>query len=188
MRKLISTIIVSTLLIGGCSTVHKEAKHTSQSIPEEVPASQYKGQGFQPVAEKCYRTCENIVKNTKTWRTIFKDNFSLNVKATNVVGSSDGVEVYVHCDDHDIVFNASIPFDKEAIHEEGSMRSNDNGDTMSNMVGTVLSGFEYKAQKEKYDNLTKFFKTMKKNINIPVLLKKQYIRHRMLDIKMSIII
>ena len=38
------------------------------------------------------------------------------------------------------------------------MRSNDNGDTMSNMVGTVLSGFEYKAQKEKYDNLTKFFK------------------------------
>jgi len=35
MRKLISTIIVSTLLIGGCSTVHKEAKHTSQSIPEE---------------------------------------------------------------------------------------------------------------------------------------------------------
>ena len=51
---------------------------------------------------------------------------------------------------------------REAIHEEGSMRSNDNGDTMSNMVGTVLSGFEYKAQKEKYDNLTKFFKTMKK--------------------------
>ena len=58
MRKLISTIIVSTLLIGGCSTVHKEAKHSSQSIPEEVPASQYKGQGFQPVAEKCYRTCK----------------------------------------------------------------------------------------------------------------------------------
>ena len=56
------------------------------------------------------------------------------------------------------MFNASILFDKEAIHEEGSMRSNDNGDTMSNMVGTVLSGFEYKAQKEKYDNLTKFFK------------------------------
>ena len=49
------------------------------------------------------------MKNTKTWRTIFKDNFSLNVKATNVVGSGDGAEVYVHCDDHDIVFNASIP-------------------------------------------------------------------------------
>ena len=160
MRKLISTIIVSTLLIGGCSTVHKEAKHSSQSIPEEVPASQYKGQGFQPVAEK------SAIAHAKKYREeyeklgeqFFKDNFSLNVKATNVVGSGDGVEVYVHCDDHDIVFNASIPFDKEAIHEEGSMRSNDNGDTMSNMVGTVLSGFEYKAQKEKYDNLTKFFK------------------------------
>ena len=70
MRKLISTIIVSTLLIGGCSTVHKEAKHSSQSIPEEVPASQYKGQGFQPVAEKCYRTLrkhreeyENLANN-----------------------------------------------------------------------------------------------------------------------------
>ncbi|WP_262374440.1 DUF1672 domain-containing protein, partial [Staphylococcus aureus] len=36
----------------------------------------------------------------------------LKVKATNVVGSGDGVEVFVHCDDHDIVFNASIPFDK----------------------------------------------------------------------------
>ena len=27
---------------------------------------------------------------------------------------------------------------------------------MSNMVGTVLSGFEYRAQKEKYDHLYKF--------------------------------
>ena len=36
----------------------------------------------------------------------------------------------------------------ESIHEEGSMRSIDNGDTMSNMVGTVLSGFEYKAKRK----------------------------------------
>ena len=53
------------------------------------------------------------------------------------------------------------------------MRSNDNGDDMSMMVGTVLSGFEYRAQKEKYDNLYKFLKKMKRNINIQVLLKKQ---------------
>ena len=77
-----------------------------------------------------------------------------------VVGSGDGVEVFVHYDDHDIVFNASIPFDKESIHEKGSMRSHDNGDNMSAMVGTVLSGFEYRAQKEKYDNLTR---TLKEN-------------------------
>ena len=44
--------------------MHKEAKHSSQSIPEEVPASQYKGQGFQPVAEKSAMR-KNIVKNTK---------------------------------------------------------------------------------------------------------------------------
>ena len=38
------------------------------------------------------------------------------------------------------------------------MRSNDNGDTMSDMVGTVLSGFEYRANKEKMDNLEKYLK------------------------------
>ena len=61
--------------------MNEEENYASQSIP----ASQYKGQGFQPVAEKVLSHAKNIVKNTKTWRTIFKDNFSLNVKATNVV-------------------------------------------------------------------------------------------------------
>ena len=84
-----------------------------------MPASKYVGQGFQPKAEKALLNMRrNTEKNTKTRGTIFKDNFSLNVKATNVVGSGDGVEVFVHCDDHDIVFNASIPFDKESIHEK----------------------------------------------------------------------
>ena len=113
----------------------------SQSVPEEMPASKYVGQGFQPKAEKS--AIEYAKKHRKEYEKLgeqfFKDNFSLNVKATNVVGSGDGVEVFVHCDDHDIVFNASIPFDKESIHEKGSMRSHDNGDDMSNMVGTVLS-------------------------------------------------
>ena len=152
MIKLIATIIVSTLILGSCSTMKDEI--------EKVPASQYKGQDFQPLAEK------SAIAHAKKYREeyeklgeqFFKDNFSLNVKATNVVGSGDGVEVYVHCDDHDIVFNASIPFDMESIHEEGSMRSNDNGDTMSMMVGTVLSGFEYRANKEKMDNLEKYLK------------------------------
>ncbi len=90
------------------------------------------------------------------------DNFGLKVKATNVVGSGDGVEVFVHCDDHDIVFNASIPFDKSIIDSNSSLRSEDKGDDMSTLVGTVLSGFEYRAQKEKYDNLYKFFKDNEK--------------------------
>ncbi|HCX1835953.1 TPA: DUF1672 family protein, partial [Staphylococcus aureus] len=65
-------------------------------------------------------------------------------------------------EDHGIVFNASLPLYKDAIHQKGSMRSNDNGDDMSMMVGTVLSGFEYRAQKEKYDNLYKFLKENEK--------------------------
>ncbi len=67
------------------------------------------------------------------------DNFGLKVKATNVVGSGDGVRVFVHCDDHDIVFNASIPFDKSIIESDSSLRSEDKGDDMSTLVGTVFS-------------------------------------------------
>ncbi|MDN8891459.1 DUF1672 family protein, partial [Staphylococcus aureus] len=37
-----------------------------------------------------------------------------------------------------------------------------NGDDMSMMVVTVLSGFEYRSQKEKYDNLYIFFKENEK--------------------------
>ncbi|WP_126501883.1 DUF1672 domain-containing protein [Staphylococcus caprae] len=158
MKKIVCSILVSSLLLGGCSTMSNDSNKESQSVPEEMPASKYVGQGFQPKAEKS--AIEYAKKHRKEYEKLgeqfFKDNFSLNVKATNVVGSGDGVEVFVHCDDHDIVFNASIPFDKESIHEKGSMRSHDNSDDMSNMVGTVLSGFEYRAQKEKYDHLYKF--------------------------------
>ena len=159
MKKNLCAILALSLLLFGCSTIDHHLNKTSQSVPEEMPASKYVGQGFQPKAEKS--AIEYAKKHRKAYEKLgeqfFKDNFSLNVKTTNVVGSGDGVEVYVHCDDHDIVFNASIPFDKESIHEKGSMRSHDNGDDMSNMVGTVLSGFEYRAQKEKYDHLYKFF-------------------------------
>ncbi|EZY59684.1 hypothetical protein V050_01088 [Staphylococcus aureus PA57] len=136
----------------------------TKSVPEEMEASKYVGQGFQPSAEK--DAIEFAKKHRKEFEKVgeqfFKDNFGLKVKATNVVGKDDGVEVYVHCEDHGIVFNASLPLYKDAIHQKGSMRSNDNGDDMSMMVGTVLSGFEYRAQKEKYDNLYKFFKENEK--------------------------
>ncbi|MEN0437842.1 DUF1672 family protein, partial [Staphylococcus aureus] len=96
-----------------------------------------------------YNVSEKVAKKhrkefEKVGEQFFKDNFGLKVKATNVVGKDDGVEVYVHCEDHGIVFNASLPLYKDAIHQKGSMRSNDNGDDMSMMVGTVLSGFEYR--------------------------------------------
>ncbi|HDK7705622.1 TPA: DUF1672 domain-containing protein [Staphylococcus aureus] len=168
MKKFIGSVLATTLILGGCSTMeNKSSKDTNtetKSVPEEMEASKYVGQGFQPPAEK--DAIEFAKKHRKEFEKVgeqfFKDNFGLKVKATNVVGKDDGVEVYVHCEDHGIVFNASLPLYKDAIHQKGSMRSNDNGDDMSMMVGTVLSGFEYRAQKEKYDNLYKFFKENEK--------------------------
>ncbi|HGH5032775.1 TPA: DUF1672 domain-containing protein [Staphylococcus aureus] len=162
------SVLATTLILGGCSTMENESKKDTKtetkSVPEEMEASKYVGQGFQPPAEK--NAIEFAKKHRKEFEKVgeqfFKDNFGLKVKATNVVGKDDGVEVYVHCEDHGIVFNASLPLYKDAIHQKGSMRSNDNGDDMSMMVGTVLSGFEYRAQKEKYDNLYKFFKENEK--------------------------
>ncbi|MEZ1313337.1 DUF1672 domain-containing protein [Staphylococcus aureus] len=164
MKKFIGSVLATTLILGGCSTMENESKKDTKteikSVPEEMEASKYVGQGFQPPAEK--DAIEFAKKHRKEFEKVgeqfFKDNFGLKVKATNVVGKDDGVEVYVHCEDHGIVFNASLPLYKDAIHQKGSMRSNDNADDMSMMVGTVLSGFEYRAQKEKYDNLYKFFK------------------------------
>ncbi|HHC9823513.1 TPA: DUF1672 domain-containing protein [Staphylococcus aureus] len=168
MKKFIGSVLATILILGGCSTMENESsKDTNtetKSVPEEMEASKYVGQGFQPPAEK--DAIEFAKKHRKEFEKVgeqfFKDNFGLKVKATNVVGKDDGVEVYVHCEDHGIVFNASLPLYKDAIHQKGSMRSNDNGDDMSMMVGTVLSGFEYRAQKEKYDNLYKFFKENEK--------------------------
>ncbi|EMM1274901.1 TPA: DUF1672 domain-containing protein [Staphylococcus aureus] len=168
MKKFIGSVLATTLILGGCSTMENESKKDTKtetkSVPEEMEASKYVGQGFQPPAEK--NVIEFAKKHRKEFEKVgeqfFKDNFGLKVKATNVVGKDDGVEVYVHCEDHGIVFNASLPLYKDAIHQKGSMRSNDNGDDMSMMVGTVLSGFEYRAQKEKYDNLYKFFKENEK--------------------------
>ncbi|MBU5100248.1 DUF1672 domain-containing protein [Staphylococcus aureus] len=168
MKKFIGSVLTTTLILGGCSAMenesNKDTNTETKSVPEEMEASKYVGQGFQPPAEK--DAIEFAKKHRKEFEKVgeqfFKDNFGLKVKATNVVGKDDGVEVYVHCDDHGIVFNASLPLYKDAIHQKGSMRSNDNGDDMSMMVGTVLSGFEYRAQKEKYDNLYKFFKENEK--------------------------
>ncbi|HEI4300489.1 TPA: DUF1672 domain-containing protein [Staphylococcus aureus] len=164
MFKRTKLILIATILLSGCSTTNNESNNETKSVPEEMEASKYVGQGFQPPAEK---DAVEFAKNhkdkiAKRGEQFFMDNFGLKVKATNVVGSGDGVEVFVHCDDHDIVFNASIPFDKSIIDSDSSLRSEDKGDDMSTLVGTVLSGFEYRAQKEKYDNLYKFFKENEK--------------------------
>ncbi|WP_205932770.1 DUF1672 family protein, partial [Rhizobium leguminosarum] len=86
-------------------------------IVDSLEAAKYVGQGFQPPAEKdvVEFAKKHKDKSAKRGEQFFMDNFGLKVKATNVVGSGKGVEVFVHCDDHDIVFNASIPFDKSII-------------------------------------------------------------------------
>ena len=164
MFKRTKLILIATILLSGCSTTNNESNNETKSVPEEMEASKYVGQGFQPPAEKdaIEFAKKHKDKIAKRGEQFFMDNFGLKVKATNVVGSGDGVEVYVHCYDHDIVFNASIPFDKSIIDSDSSLRSEDKGDDMSTLVGTVLSGFEYRAQKEKYDNLYKFFKENEK--------------------------
>ena len=164
MFKRTKLILIATILLSGCSTTNNESNNETKSVPEEMEASKYVGQGFQPPAEKdaVKFAKKHKDKIAKRGEQFFMDNFGLKVKATNVVGSGDGVEVFVHCDDHDIVFNASIPFDKSIIDSDSSLRSEDKGDDMSTLVGTVLSGFEYRAQKEKYDNLYKFFKENEK--------------------------
>ncbi|HDJ4680193.1 TPA: DUF1672 domain-containing protein [Staphylococcus aureus] len=164
MFKRTKLILIATILLSGCSTTNNESNNETKSVPEEMEASKYVGQGFQPPAEKdaIEFSKKHKDKIAKRGEQFFMDNFGLKVKATNVVGSGDGVEVFVHCDDHDIVFNASIPFDKSIIESDSSLRSEDKGDDMSILVGTVLSGFEYRAQKEKYDNLYKFLKENEK--------------------------
>ncbi|KFA43964.1 hypothetical protein EW35_1608 [Staphylococcus aureus] len=190
MLKKAKFILMATILLSGCSTTNNESNKETKSVPEEMDASKYVGQGFQPPAEKdaIEFAKKHKDKIAKRGEQFFMDNFGLKVKATNVIGSGDGVEVFVHCDDHDIVFNASIPFDKSIIDSDSSLRSKDKGDDMSTLVGAVLSGFEYRAQKEKYDKLYKFFKDNEENINIQDLQKKQLIRRKIVVMKMNIFI
>ena len=175
MNKIISSIIATSLILSGCSnmtdnhsTNKSQTQHETKSIPEKMPAQEYTGQGFQPDAtnEAIKFAKKHRKEFEKLGEQFFKDNFSLNVKATNVVAvDDDGVEVYVHCNDNGIVFNASIPLTKDSLGVPGSFRSTDTSSEMEMLVGTVLSGFEYRGQKEKYDNLTQFYKDNAKKYN-----------------------
>ncbi|WP_323703679.1 DUF1672 family protein [Mammaliicoccus sp. Dog046] len=185
MKKIISSLVATSLILGGCSDMpenkstndnQQKTKNTKEekAIPEKMPVQEYKGQGFQPHAED--EAIKFAKKHRKEFEKLgeqfFKDNFSLNVKATNVVAVDDGVEVYVHCNDNGIVFNASIPFTKDSLGVPGSFRSNDTSSEMEILVGKVLSGFEYRAQKEKYDNLTQFYKDNREKYNYTGMTKE----------------
>ncbi len=52
MFKRTKLILIATLLLSGCSTTNNESNKETKSVPEEMEASKYVGQGFQPPAEK----------------------------------------------------------------------------------------------------------------------------------------
>ncbi len=162
MKKLLYTIIISTTLLGGCNALKDIT--TENNVPRTMPVNEYKGQGFQPKAEK--DAIELAKKHKKEFADLgerfFKDNFGLNVKATNVVGNEDGIEVFVHCDDHDIVFNSSILLTKNSLGHKGNMRASEESDELATQIGKVVSGFDYKANKKEYDELYQYFKDNQK--------------------------
>ena len=66
-EKLIYIALISPLLLFGCSMMSNDSNKESQSVPQEMPASNYVGQGFQPKAEKVLLNMRrNTEKNTKT--------------------------------------------------------------------------------------------------------------------------
>ncbi|WP_049294455.1 DUF1672 family protein, partial [Staphylococcus aureus] len=52
MFKRTKLILIATTLLSGCSTTNNEFNNETKSVPEEMEASKYVGQGFQPPAEK----------------------------------------------------------------------------------------------------------------------------------------
>ncbi|CAC5594142.1 lipoprotein [Staphylococcus aureus] len=52
MFKRIKLILIATIILSGCSTTNNESNNETKSVPEEMEASKYVGQGFQPPAEK----------------------------------------------------------------------------------------------------------------------------------------
>ncbi|WP_142385173.1 DUF1672 family protein, partial [Staphylococcus aureus] len=52
MLKKAKLILIATILLSGCSTTNNESNKETKSVPEEMEASKYEGQGFQPSAEK----------------------------------------------------------------------------------------------------------------------------------------
>ncbi|MHD0398641.1 DUF1672 family protein [Staphylococcus simulans] len=136
----------------------------TKKVPDTMPVNEYKGQGFQPRAEK--DAIELAKKHKEEFAELgerfYKDNFGLKVKATNVVGSGKGAEVFVHCDDHDIVFNSSIVISADSLGYKGSARAQEESDDLSTQIGKVVNGFDYKANKKEYDELYQYFKDNQK--------------------------
>ncbi len=66
MLKKAKLILMATILLSGCSAMENESsKDTNtetKSVPEEMEASKYEGQGFQPPAEKMRLNLRRSIK------------------------------------------------------------------------------------------------------------------------------
>ena len=149
--KLTPIILSTTLILGGCTPMFHE------KVPDRMPAQEYKGQGYKDDPHVDRKSIHFAKKHRKSFEKsairFFKDNFSLNVKVTKFAPIKDGAIVYIHCDDHDIQFNASLSLAQDDIDEDKSMKVNEDGDNIANMLEHVLTGFEYRAHKKQYDHL-----------------------------------
>ncbi|WP_206169772.1 DUF1672 family protein, partial [Staphylococcus argensis] len=128
-----------------------------EKVPDRMLAQEYKGQGYKDDPHVDRKSIHFAKKHRKSFEKsairFFKDNFSLNVKVTKFAPIKDGAIVYIHCDDHDIQFNASLSLAQDDIDEDKSMKVKEDGDNIANMLEHVLTGFEYRAHKKQYDHL-----------------------------------
>ena len=62
MFKRTKLILIATILLSGCSTTNNESNNETKSVPEEMEASKYVGQGFQPPAEKMRLNLQRSIK------------------------------------------------------------------------------------------------------------------------------
>lgn len=170
MRKyILSIILISSLVLNGC-----DYKKKDKSVPDFMPAEEYTGQGYNPNSDDKAMTNPPVTKKDKKFlkenrtefeklvKQFYKKNFDLNVKITNIKPLSRcGVRVFFHCNDKNIVFDSFHEFDKSDLNnKKKALKVND--EYSENLVMDVISGFEYRAQKEKYDNL---FRYLAKNKN-----------------------
>ena len=77
-EKLINFALISPLLLFGCSAIDNNSNKESQSVPDEMPASRYVGQGFQPKAEK------SAVEYAKKHRKEYENSENNSLKITLV--------------------------------------------------------------------------------------------------------
>ncbi|WP_398573575.1 DUF1672 family protein, partial [Staphylococcus epidermidis] len=100
-----------------------------------MPPTQYKPQPFQPLPQKT--PIPHPKKHPQQYQKLpeqfFKHNFTLNLKPTNVLPTPHPLQLYLHSHHHHILFNPTILFHNQPIHQQASMPTNHNAHTMTHI-------------------------------------------------------